>query len=147
MYFLFCSLYSSAKSVSICVSVLVISVNNPLWWKMKCQERPHIWWFAWYRYTVSTCLDFYFGVMKVSFVRGLKIPNGIMWRLLGVWVMSFPVYFNFFNFLLNTLNHSSPSRYQLISIYRKGNFSDLCILTLSCFVSGGRFYYFSIYLC
>ena len=79
------------------------------------------------------------GFREVSFSRQLKTPDGIARRVPGVWVLSFPKYFNCCPAFLNTLKFSSPSGVHCIFMSRKGNSSFVIVLTLSSFAWGGGF--------
>ena len=52
--------------------------------------------------------------MRWVWKGGFRTPKGIAHMLPGVWVLSFPMYFNCCHFILNTENGRSPSRDQLI---------------------------------
>ena len=79
------------------------------------------------------------GVHEVCFARWFRNTEGIARRVPGVWVHSFPTYFNCCTFFLNTLNCRSPSGDQLIFISRNGNSSFVTIWTLSSFAGEGEF--------
>ena len=67
------------------------------------------------------------GLCEVSFAKRFKTPDGIARRVSGLWILTFPAYFNCCPFLLNTPNYESTSGDQLISISRKGNLSFAAI--------------------
>ena len=74
------------------------------------------------------------GLRELILERQFMTPEGIACRLLGVWVISFTMYFNCFPFLLNTLNYRSPSGYQIIFMSRNRNLLFVTTWTLSSFV-------------
>ena len=61
------------------------------------------------------------GFCEVSFARQLRNPDGIVRRVLGVWVLYFLTYFICCPFSLKTLNCRSPYWDQLIFMPRNGN--------------------------
>ena len=79
------------------------------------------------------------GFLEVSLVRRFRTPEGIARTVPGVWVFSFPTYFNCCPFYLNTPNCRSPSGDQLIFMYRNGNLLFITIWTRSSFAGGGEF--------
>ena len=95
--------------------------------------------FAWSGYILSTPSERIDGFLEVSLTRRFRTPGGIARRVPGVWVISFPTYFNCFTFFLNTPNCRFPSGDQLIFMSRNDNSSFVTILTLSSFAGVREF--------
>ena len=83
-------------------------------------------------------VDFIYDFREVSLARRFGNPEGIARRLPGVWVLSFPTYFNGCPFFLNTLNCKSPAGDLLVFMSRNRNSSFVTIWTLSLFVGVGE---------
>ena len=60
---------------------------------------------------------------EVSFAGQFMTLDGIVHRVLVVWGLLIPTYFNCCHFFLNTISCRSPSGNQFIIIYRNDNLS------------------------
>ena len=75
-------------------------------------------------------MEYNLGVYEVSFYRQFNNTDGMVRRVLVVWVMPFLEYFNCCPFFVNVLNYRFPSGDHIMFMSRKGDILDVLILNL-----------------